>query len=852
MATPVVISRIQHRRGTQAQFDALYHTYPGTGDNILQPGEVALCTDTRRVFIGNINGEYLELGADSSNTILSSDGQLLHPLVIDLPPSATWAPIPALSFNPTPFFNIVYSLTVSSEDDWNVVGTTIARNGVLQITSLIHTTPANVALTDICTELNAGNYPVHFKAKYNSANTRIEIWYMHSVPTSVKFSTSSASWADYSLPVQERNEIIQPTTETIFAQELSTSAISISGGAPLSAVRVKIGPNSSFTEAGLPAGAIVGQLQLDINGAGSFSLSALGLLSPGHAELVFEFLETQHIRTAIVTLVTRPIMAPTNLQTTGTTSSSASFSWTASTTPGVVLYRIYSFPVAGSTENGVSNIASNWTTVAPGTTMTINGLTAGTYYFAVVAEDSRGMFYRSPYSNVVTVAIAASVTPVANFTYTPNTGQAPVNVTFTNTSSNSTSFVWNFGDGTTSVLQNPQHTYTTAGTYSVSLQATGPGGVNSVVKSNIIVVTAPVYNETFTMGSAGPVVGGGAAILPGTTMAINITGGFPSSIVTFSTSPSAGAITSVTLDASGSFSSAIGAPFSVGGTYTVTATFLATMHTRTTTVVIASGYNEIVSISPTTWVYGSPQPVITVTGGMPNDTFSATDSAGGGVITGSLDATGSFYNPGGGVSLSPVGAHTTTVVFSGTGHTRTYNYTVTAPAYNEIVTITPNSWIYGVGLNPLITVTGGMPNDTFTATDSEGGGSITGSLSATGTFTNNGPGPGIAPNAVGAHTTTVTFTNTGHVRTYGYTVTAQLYPESASYSPSTIVVGDTTTLSVTGTPNTDISVDGIAHTLDASGTWSSTFAYIGAPGVSNTGISFAATGNSLTAILNIN
>lgn len=74
MAAPVVVSRIQSRRGTQAQFDALYPLgYSGIGGygslpgfnstnypNVLMPGELALCTDTRRVFLGNLNAEYLE------------------------------------------------------------------------------------------------------------------------------------------------------------------------------------------------------------------------------------------------------------------------------------------------------------------------------------------------------------------------------------------------------------------------------------------------------------------------------------------------------------------------------------------------------------------------------------------------------------------------------------------------------------------------------------------------------------------------------------------------------------------------------------------------------------------------
>ena len=62
--TPVVVTRIQNRRGTQAQFDALYpNGQPGTGPNILQPGELALVTDSPgKVYIGNINGTYFEIG----------------------------------------------------------------------------------------------------------------------------------------------------------------------------------------------------------------------------------------------------------------------------------------------------------------------------------------------------------------------------------------------------------------------------------------------------------------------------------------------------------------------------------------------------------------------------------------------------------------------------------------------------------------------------------------------------------------------------------------------------------------------------------------------------------------------
>jgi len=64
-------------------------------------------------------------------------------------------------------------------------------------------------------------------------------------------------------------------------------------------------------------------------------------------------------------------------------------------------------------------------------------------------------------------------TLVANFTANITSGQAPLAVAFTDTSTGGpASWSWDFGDGTTSTAQNPVHTYTAAGTYTVSLSVT--------------------------------------------------------------------------------------------------------------------------------------------------------------------------------------------------------------------------------------------------------------------------------------------------------------------------------------------------------------------------------------------
>lgn len=64
-------------------------------------------------------------------------------------------------------------------------------------------------------------------------------------------------------------------------------------------------------------------------------------------------------------------------------------------------------------------------------------------------------------------------------------------VTFSNFSQNSVSYSWDFGDDTDlSTEENPVHTYTTGGTYTVILSATGAGGDVSV-KEEVITITDP-------------------------------------------------------------------------------------------------------------------------------------------------------------------------------------------------------------------------------------------------------------------------------------------------------------------------------------------------------------------------
>ncbi|MEA3272958.1 MAG: PKD domain-containing protein [Patescibacteria group bacterium] len=83
--------------------------------------------------------------------------------------------------------------------------------------------------------------------------------------------------------------------------------------------------------------------------------------------------------------------------------------------------------------------------------------------------------------------------PTANFTASPTDGTGPLTVTFTDQStSNTISWSWNFGDGGISNYQNPSHIYTNTGTYTVTLTVSNSDGLDSETKTDYIVVPSAV------------------------------------------------------------------------------------------------------------------------------------------------------------------------------------------------------------------------------------------------------------------------------------------------------------------------------------------------------------------------
>jgi PKD repeat protein len=130
------------------------------------------------------------------------------------------------------------------------------------------------------------------------------------------------------------------------------------------------------------------------------------------------------------------------------------------------------------------------------------------------------LYVANPYSSDISnVTIIVYNTTYSNFTVNNTVGYIPLSIAFTDTSVNATNWYWMFGDGSTNTSQNPVHTYTNAGLYSVNHLAYNPYSSSWSNKSQIIYaspLSAPVANITanvtkgvipFTVALSAPING---------------------------------------------------------------------------------------------------------------------------------------------------------------------------------------------------------------------------------------------------------------------------------------------------------------------------------------------------------
>ncbi len=123
----------------------------------------------------------------------------------------------------------------------------------------------------------------------------------------------------------------------------------------------------------------------------------------------------------------------------------------------------------------------------------------GSYTLAVVGQSTNSAYYssregaNSPELDLsLSDAGPPSNPPIASFNASTTSGQAPLNVAFTDTSTGSpNAWTWTFGDLTGSSAQSPSHTFTAAGTYVVTLVASNASGASAPVSRTITVSSAP-------------------------------------------------------------------------------------------------------------------------------------------------------------------------------------------------------------------------------------------------------------------------------------------------------------------------------------------------------------------------
>jgi PKD repeat protein len=112
--------------------------------------------------------------------------------------------------------------------------------------------------------------------------------------------------------------------------------------------------------------------------------------------------------------------------------------------------------------------------------------------------------------------------PIVTASANPTSGAAPLSVSFTSSATDPdgsiVSYQWDFGDGQSSNLQSPMHTYQTAGSYAAKVTVTDNLGATASKTMNIN-VTGPTLSNIVLYASEAPVRTGNWAVEPDPTAA---------------------------------------------------------------------------------------------------------------------------------------------------------------------------------------------------------------------------------------------------------------------------------------------------------------------------------------------
>jgi len=156
----------------------------------------------------------------------------------------------------------------------------------------------------------------------------------------------------------------------------------------------------------------------------------------------------------------------------------------------------------GVTPGGIEVVNWTFTPLTETTRVSLTLVAGQTYYFSVKARNEAGLWSEVGGAGVVAgsdTCVSTEPAPEVDFNATPRSGTVPLTVQFTSTVTHAvTSYAWNFGDGSVASTANPTHTYSSAGSFGVTLIVTGPGGTVQAIKSDYITVSEPTPQVDFT------------------------------------------------------------------------------------------------------------------------------------------------------------------------------------------------------------------------------------------------------------------------------------------------------------------------------------------------------------------
>ena len=180
------------------------------------------------------------------------------------------------------------------------------------------------------------------------------------------------------------------------------------------------------------------------------------------------------------------------------------------------------------------------------------------------------------------IVLPDTAPPAVAFTSDYVVGACINPVQFTNqTTGNPTAYLWNFGDGRTSIATNPSYQYATSGTYTVSLTATNANGTTTARQPNYLTIQVPCLTYCAANGAGGGPGGpGGPGPSPFWLTTLDVTAA--------ATDPAPGSPTYTPFVYSGTPRNAVGGY----GNYTTQIISLRVNQTHTFTATTNSGFNH--------------------------------------------------------------------------------------------------------------------------------------------------------------------------------------------------------------------------------------------------------------------